>query len=223
MNNRTGEKAYSPFGKSCIVFALRNCHGQTVSLYFRSTVNNNNQRHFYLKDRQGLYPGYPKPVTKKLILTESIIDAATLLQLELKDYEVLSLYGTNGLTEEHGKAIQDLQQLEEVIFFLNGDEPGRKATTKHGADLQQLLPHAKLSTVEVPNGEDVNSLAQSHEPEIFTHLLDNRKPFLLSTEVERLDTQLKAEPTTDNESKLDTSNPERIIYQNNGQIGRAHV
>ena len=216
VNNRTGEKAYSPFGKSCIVFALRNCHGQTVSLYFRSTINNNNQRHFYLKDRQGLYPGYPKPVTKKLILTESIIDAATLLQLELKDYEVLSLYGTNGLTEEHGKAIQDLQQLEEVIFFLNGDEPGRKATTKHGADLQQLLPHAKLSTVEVPNGEDVNSLAQSHEPEIFTHLLDNRKPFLLSTEVERLDTQLKAEPTTDNESKLDTSNPERIIYQNNG-------
>ena len=112
VNNRTGEKAYSPFGKSCIVFALRNCHGQTVSLYFRSTINNNNQRHFYLKDRQGLYPGYPKPVTKKLILTESIIDAATLLQLELKDYEILALYGTNGLTDEHKKAIQDLQQLE---------------------------------------------------------------------------------------------------------------
>jgi hypothetical protein len=50
-------------------------------------------------------PGYLKPETTKLILTESIIDAAT-LQLKgesekLKEYQVLACYGTNGLTEEH--------------------------------------------------------------------------------------------------------------------------
>ncbi|ELR68002.1 CHC2 zinc finger domain protein [Fulvivirga imtechensis AK7] len=183
VNNRTGEKAYSPFGKNCIVFALRNPQNQVVSLYFRSTIDNHKARHFYLKDRQGLYPNYPKKETKKLILTESIIDAATLQQFELQEYELLALYGTNGLTEEHTKAIEDLQELEEIIFFLNGDEAGRKATEKYSKELQQLkLPKGsgqatvKITQIEVPENEDINSLAQSHEPEIFTHLLDNRKP-----------------------------------------------
>jgi DNA primase len=79
--SRTGEKAYQPFGKYCIVFALRNRANQVTGLYFRSTLNNDKSKHYYLKDRQGLYPGYPKPETEKLILTEAIIDAATLVQL----------------------------------------------------------------------------------------------------------------------------------------------
>ena len=214
VNNRTGEKAYSPFGKSCIVFALRNKQHQVTGLYFRSTIDNKNSRHFYLKDRQGLYPKYPSRETKKLILTESIIDAATLLQLEIKGYEVLALYGTNGFTDEHKKTIQELQQLEEIILFLNGDEPGRKATTKHGADLQQLLPQLKLSAVEVPEGEDVNSLAQSHEAEIFTHLIENRKS--LSSSIEIKNQSIKPDPRQElkEEATLDTTNPERIIYQN---------
>ena len=37
-------------------------------------------KHFYLHNRVGLYPGYPKAETKKLILTESVIDAVSLLQ-----------------------------------------------------------------------------------------------------------------------------------------------
>ena len=183
VNNRTGEKAYSSFGKSCIVFALRNQQHRVTGLYFRSTIDNQNSRHFYLKDRSGLYPRYPKSNTQRLVLTESIIDAATLQQLDLKGYEVLALYGTNGLTDEHKKAIRDLKQLEEIILFLNGDEPGRKATTKHGEDLQKLLPQVKLSTIEVPEVEDVNSLAQSHELEIFAHLIENRKPLSFSVEI----------------------------------------
>lgn len=211
VNNRTGEKAYSPFGKSCIVFALRNQQHQVTGLYFRSTIDNKNSRHFYLKDRQGLYPKYPSRDARHLIITESIIDAATLFQQPeiTKRYEVLALYGTNGLTDEHKKAIRDLSELEEIILFLNGDEPGRKATTKHGADLQQLLPQVKLSTVEVPEGEDVNSLAQLHEAEIFQHLIENRKPLFSSNEKEKP----KANGQQP-EAKLDTSNPERITYTN---------
>ena len=90
-----------------------------VSLYGRSITDNKNAKHFYLKDRNGLYPNYPKQETTKLILTEAIIDAATLLQIPeiTNNYEILSLYGTNGLTEEHKTAIKDLQNLEEIIFF----------------------------------------------------------------------------------------------------------
>lgn len=80
--SRTGEKAYTIFGKYCLVFALKNRSNQVTGLYFRSSVNNDNAKHFYLKDRKGLYPHYPKSNTKKLILTEAIIDAASLLQYE---------------------------------------------------------------------------------------------------------------------------------------------
>lgn len=76
--SRTGEKAYQPFGKGGICFALKNRGGKITGLYFRSVTDNKKSRHFYLKDRQGLYPNYPKPETLKLILTEAIVDAATL-------------------------------------------------------------------------------------------------------------------------------------------------
>jgi DNA primase len=181
-NNRMGEKAYSPFGKGGIVFPLRNRDNQIVSLYFRSTADDRQGRHFYLKDRQGLYPNYPKPETIKLILTEAIIDAATLLQIPgiADDYGILACYGTNGLTEEHVKAIQSLNNLEEIIFFFDGDAAGLEAVRKQGKKLKGLLPSVKTSRVDTPDGEDVNSLYVNHADsaeELFKHLLDSRTPF----------------------------------------------
>ncbi|OWP82905.1 hypothetical protein BWK59_13360 [Flavobacterium davisii] len=48
---RTGEKAYGVFGKWSICFALRNRENKVVSLYFRSTLNEKESKHFYLKNR----------------------------------------------------------------------------------------------------------------------------------------------------------------------------
>ena len=48
-NRKPDEQAYKAFGKECIVFALRNPANQITGLYFRSTTNNTDQRHFYLK------------------------------------------------------------------------------------------------------------------------------------------------------------------------------
>lgn len=177
-NSRSGGQAYKSFAKNCICFALRNRSGQVSGLYFRSTGNDKNQRHFYLKDRQGLYPKYPSAETKRLILTESIIDAGSLLQEETitKDYTILALYGTNGLTEEHKAAIKALDKLEEVIFFLNGDEPGKKAVKKHSQTIRELQPKAAISNIELPENEDVNSLLQGHSPEILHHFISHRQP-----------------------------------------------
>ena len=106
---RTGELAYNIFGKWSVVFALKNKENKVVSLYFRSTLDKENAKHFYLKNRAGLYPNYPKPTTKKLILTESIIDCASLLQIDevIKHYSVLACYGTNGMNEEIQNAIKE--------------------------------------------------------------------------------------------------------------------
>jgi len=134
-------EGYSVWAKDCVIFPLRNSEHKVVSLYGRSITNDTDQRHFYLSDREGLYPGYSKAGTTRLLLMESVIDAASLLQQhELSiQYEVLALYGTNGLTEEHLQAIASLKQLEELIFMLNGDDPGRTATQKHGRALHALL------------------------------------------------------------------------------------
>lgn len=96
INNRTGEKGYSIFANKCIAFPLKNKSGEIVSFYFRAIVENKNGKHFYLKNRSGIYPNYPKKETKKLILTEAIIDCASLLQIkEIRDnYSLINYYDT---------------------------------------------------------------------------------------------------------------------------------
>lgn len=131
---RTGEKAYGVFGKWSICFALRNQENEVTGLYFRSTLNDKNAKHFYLKDRKGIYPSYPKKETKKLILTEAIIDCASLLQIkEIRDnYTLISCFGTNGLNAEILNAIKELKELEEIIFCFDNDEAGKTAVEKYG-------------------------------------------------------------------------------------------
>ena len=167
--------------KHCIIFPLRNPNHEIVSFYGRSIYDKPDSkpaspagRHFYLKNRSGLYPGYPKPGTKTLILTEAVIDAASLTQLDLSE-EILALYGTNGLTEEHQRAIKQLANLEEVIFFFDGDQAGHKAIEKWTPVLRELQPEVRISYVQTPEGEDINSLSQTHELEIFHHLIEQRQ------------------------------------------------
>lgn len=192
-NSRTGGQAYKPFGNKGIVFPLKNRENQIVSFYFRSTINNENSKHYYLKNRQGLYPNYPNPDTKKLILTEAIIDAASLLQIdEIKEkYTLLTCYGTNGLNDEILNAIKPLKQLEEIIFFFDGDKAGNEAVTKYAEILRELHPKAKISQVETPKDEDVNNLIIGHEREILIHLIDQRKEIVFSFSIEE---QITAEP-----------------------------
>jgi DNA primase len=206
------DKGFITWAKDFIIFPLKNIDNKIVSLYGRSITNNEESRHFYLSNRSGLYPGYPSLQTKKLILTESIIDAASLLQQKeiTGQYTVLSLYGTNGLTDEHQQSIIALPQLEEIILMLNADEPGEVATAKHTVTLKQLLPEIKISKVTLPAGEDVNSVLCTHDDaKVLTDLIEQRTDFSFSIEKEKPETIPAAQ-----QSKLDTRNNELLIYDN---------
>ncbi len=175
------ENSYYTRFNNCIVFPLLDKNGNIKSLYGRHIEKG----HHYLEgEHKGLYPGYPKENTTRLILTEAIIDAATLLQVPVitKDFSILALYGTNGFTAEHTKAIQELKELKEVVLFFDGDEAGAEATKEIAAELKQINEVLQITIVETPEGEDVNSLSIGHESEIFTHLIENRKPFSFSIE-----------------------------------------
>ena len=231
MTAKTGDKAYKVFGKGCIVFALKNKQHQVSGLYFRSTTNNDTAKHYYLKDRQGLYPGYPKADTTKLILTEAIIDAATLLKalptgegLGGADYSIVTAYGTNGLNQEIKTAIQELPQLQEIIFAFDADEAGQAAVSKYTAELHELLPGVILSTLTLPL-KDINETAQAHEDEaVFIQLLAERKPFFLSTEnkpateKETLPKPQPDEAVPPMGGRLTGLNPEQLVYETNELI-----
>jgi DNA primase len=59
-------KGFTVWGRDCIIFPLKNPENKIVSFYGRSIINNEDHRHFYLSNRSGLYPGYPKSGTKKI-------------------------------------------------------------------------------------------------------------------------------------------------------------
>ncbi|CAA0202468.1 toprim domain-containing protein [Tenacibaculum maritimum] len=203
---------YMVFGKGCLVFPLKNKKGQVVSFYFRETNESKKNKHYYLKNRQGLYPKYPSSTTKKLILTESIIDAIS-LQEHIKDYEILANYGTEG-SKEQLEAINQLEFLEEIIIFFDGDTPGKQGAEKLAKTLQENKPEIKLKIVQTPDDEDVNSLLEAYEPHILEHLI--KEAHLL--EVEQKSIFLSSEPKEKPIPKtpataLNTNNPNKITYE----------
>ena len=190
--------------RNCIIFPLKNIKGEVVSLYGRSITGQGDNAHYYLKNRRGLYPGYPAPDTTSLIIVEAIIDAATLMcHLSEDTGAVLSLYGTNGWNEEHTEVIRSLKDLQEVILFFDGDEAGNKAVETHASLLRTMKPGIKISRVNTPQGEDANSLLSGHESGILNHLIEERT-FLFSNEKSSSENKKVQEvaPLT-----LDTSNP----------------
>ena len=217
--NEIGFNSKNTFNKmvQCVIFPLRDRQGNIVSFYGRHI---NRDAHYYLTDRTGLYPNYPSLETKQLVLTESVIDAATVQRFT--EYEVLAIYGTNGLTPEHIEAIQSCKELEELIFFLDGDEAGNTTVAKYTRKLSKLLPSVKISKVETPKGEDANSLTVSHEPEILNHLIKERTLLFSSNEEPTDKKEAAIEPppkevpkqqhTNTTKSKLDTSNTEYLVF-----------
>ena len=208
---------YSVWAKDCVIFPLKNREHKTISLYGRSISNNEDQRHFYLTGRTGLYPCYPDGATTRLILSESVIDAASLLQQAeiTAEYGVLALYGTNGLTDEHQQAIISCSGLAEIIFMLDGDSAGQAAITKHAATLARLLPQVKITAVRLPDGEDVNSLLQTHDDScILIDIISGRQPvnFYSSIEKEVPPVESTVTPIAAVDSRLNTATPELLSY-----------
>jgi DNA primase len=131
---------HTAFGKGSLVFPLKNKDGQIVGMYFRETDDKKQNHHYYLQNRQGLYPKYPGQEARHLIITESIIDAATMMLVPeiTNNYQVLACYGTNGFTEEHTEAIKSLENLMEIILFFDGDKAGKEGVKKNAEIIKSI-------------------------------------------------------------------------------------
>jgi len=192
-----------------VVYALKDQGGALTGLYGRSI---NGHQHKYLKGpHSGLYPEWPDPqTTGTVVLTESLLDAEAIRRHT--NYQVLALYGTNGLTDDHKTALQSCTHLEEIILFFDGDAAGRKASEKCAEALGELLD-VQISRVEPPEDEDPASLPVPPSPQILNHLIDERTVIASGDPLTKKAPPQPTSQPTGTSSGLDTSNPNKITYQ----------
>jgi len=213
------QKTIVPKFKNVVLFFTRNQSGQVIDLYGRSINPNGEGKHFYLSgSHRGIYPGYPDPGTKRLILTEGIIDCETLRQQKeiTREFSMMALFGVNGFTKEHELAIKSLPDLIEVVLFFDGDKSGQEATERIFEKLQGINPDLLVTMVATPEGEDVNSLLLGHDPKVLQQLISERSA------INKNSGKTKNEDPTDRvsdpdpesmEPVFDTRNPQRIFYK----------
>lgn len=119
----------------CITIPLWNLQGEVVSLYGRR-IENRSPLHLYMMGpHRGLlnpraYGVYPE----RMILTESILDALSLMAIGFQNLD--ALYGTNGLSETHIQALKEAGT-REVILALDNDDAGRRGAIKIAGRLRK--------------------------------------------------------------------------------------
>ena len=125
--------------RGCVTFPIFDEHDMVVGMYGRHIflpspgnagrgAGGEARKHLYLKGKhRGVFNRKASKVYDEIILTESIIDALSLISLGFENTQ--SLYGTNGFTGEHLAVLKD-DRVKRVVLALDADEAGRNASLK---------------------------------------------------------------------------------------------
>ena len=153
--------------RDCVVFPIHDAQGNVTGMYGRKVQDTGKVKHLYLPGpHRGVWNRAGARSYKTILLTEGILDAATLWQAGYKN--ALACYGTNGLTEDHLQLFRE-NQTEAVFLVMDGDHAGREAVTR-------MTPRLKAEGLDVfavnlPDNEDPNDFFQHHTAEDFDALL----------------------------------------------------
>jgi len=140
LNEKAGE-----FFRDCIVFPIEDKDGKVVSFYGR---NIKRPGHLYLKGpHKGVFNQRRALTAKSIAITESIIDALSLIKLGLKD--TVALYGTQGFTDEHYELLSR-PLVEETVLVLDNDPSGRRCEKSLLEKLPSGIP--KITALRIPEG-----------------------------------------------------------------------
>lgn len=103
---------YTVFGTFSIMFPLRNRKNEIVNFYAVG-IKNGKSAHL---NHEGLYPAYPHEVTKRLFITDTVLDAATILESRILDNREAVMALHDGVVlEHHVEVIKGLKNLSEII------------------------------------------------------------------------------------------------------------
>ena len=121
------EKGFEHF-KDRVTFPIFDDMDNVTGIYGRSVDEKSKVKHLYLKGKhRSIFNRKASKVYDEIILTESIIDALSLISLGFEN--VQSIYGTNGFTEEHLVILKD-DRVKTVVLAFDADEEGGKASEK---------------------------------------------------------------------------------------------
>lgn len=109
-------KAYTCFGSYSLVFPLKNERGEIVNFFMHRFKLSVPAGAFL--NQEGIYPNYPKPLTKRLFIANNVIDTATFLQSGIMENRdgVISLFDEE-ILEHQIKAISQLEELEQIVII----------------------------------------------------------------------------------------------------------
>ncbi|MCL6592040.1 MAG: toprim domain-containing protein [Firmicutes bacterium] len=152
---------------NCVIVPLFDSGGNVAGMYGRK-VSNGQVNHLYLPGkRHGIVNRPAAASSEAVILTESIIDALSLYQNGYPN--VIPLYGTNGLTDDHLELFHAYRP-KKIYLCLNSDDPGKKATVQIGEVLTGL--GFNIGVIRLPGHKDVNEFFQAGKTfDDFTKLL----------------------------------------------------
>jgi DNA primase len=139
--------------KDCIVVPLFDGQEHVAGFYGRRITASSAPAHLYLPGpHRGLVNRAAARVYREeLILTESVIDAFSLVALGIPG--VLPCYGVNGFTEEHAKLLHD-ERVKTLVIGFDTDDAGRNAAD---ALAERLIAEGfAVKLVSPPTGKDWN-------------------------------------------------------------------
>jgi DNA primase len=155
---------------NCVVFPLYDQSGAVVNLYGRNINDDNGVNHLYLPGtRSGLVNRQAVKRSQTIILSESVIDALTLYDQGFKN--VMPIYGTNGLTDDHLFFFS--RKIKEAYLVFDADDAGKNAAKS--VSLQLKEKNILSYNVKLPL-KDVNVYFKRHTPEEFESLLKQANP-----------------------------------------------
>jgi len=113
---------------NCLSFPIMDDNENTIGIYGRASTSSAAVKHLYLKGKHlGVFNRKVSKIYDSIILTESIIDALSLIEAGFDNTQ--ALYGTNGLTDFHLKRLKE-DRVKEIIIALDNDDAGQKASEK---------------------------------------------------------------------------------------------
>lgn len=105
---------FTSFGSRQVIFPLRDEKGSVVNF---CSVNMKREHYDFLNEN-GIYPTYPDEYTKRLFITTTILDAATMLQTKLaKKNESVICIPDGKVLKHHEEAIKQLNYLESIVWL----------------------------------------------------------------------------------------------------------
>ncbi len=153
LNSRGHELFYG-----CVTFPLYDLSGSPAGIYGRRVpAMNEGSDHLYLPGpRRGLFNRQAAKANREIILTEAVIDAATLINAGIKN--TIPCYGVNGLTAEHLQLFKE-NGTSVVHICFDSDDSGRLGANAVAARLREA--GLTVNNVSLPEGQDLNDFFHS--------------------------------------------------------------